>query len=284
MTAVGIFGVDIHPRYQAGISIEQIRREGFDFIAVKVTDGMDSSFMEAGSADMIRRAKKAGLLTLGYHYLRAGNEEVQAKLFGAQLRTLQVPGMLDAEEGAGGITSIRAFMAACRKHNIPVPLMYLPRWYWQKIGSPDLRGLPPLWASRYVTGADFAAKLYDRHSAAGWESYGGLPVEVLQFTDKARVAGRNIDADHYRGTREQFAALIGTEEDVMASLDDVRRVVREELRSPIPREGGVPDSTSIAAVAAWSDARFNGILKRLDDIEKMLKQHSTGAAVETPKP
>jgi hypothetical protein len=275
--------VDIHPRYQSGISIEQIRRDGFDFMAVKVSEAVDASFMRAGSADFLRRGKACGLLCLGYHYLRFGNEGAQARLFAEQLRNAGVPGMLDVEEGAGGITSIQKFISACRRHGAHVPLMYLPRWYWQKIGSPDLHGLPSLWASRYVTGdTGPASAMYARHNPAGWTSYGGLPVEVLQFTDKARVAGRNIDANHYRGTREQFAALIGGEEDDM-TVDELRAVMKTELpamirpllqeesQRPIPRGGGPKDATSKDAVAAWFDARINQILDRVSKLEATMK-------------
>lgn len=217
-----IWGVDIHPRYQAGINIEQIRQEGFDFMAVKVSEATNGTFMDAGAADFLRRGKAVGLLCLGYHYLRAGNEDAQAQLFARQLATAGVPGMLDAEDGAGDITNIRRFIDCCRTHGARVPLMYLPRWYWQRIGSPDLRGLPPLWASRYVSSPSGpAAAMYQYHNPEGWASYGGLPVEVLQFTDRAIVAGRQIDANHYRGTREQFAALIGTATIGTAPEDDM---------------------------------------------------------------
>jgi GH25 family lysozyme M1 (1,4-beta-N-acetylmuramidase) len=229
-----IWGVDIHPRYQAGVNIEQIRRDGFDFLAVKVSEATDGSFLPAGSADFLRRGKAAGLLCLGYHYLRAGNEDAQARLFAAQLRAAGVPGMLDAEDGAGDIANIRRFIDRCRAHGAHVPLMYLPRWYWQRIGSPDLRGLPPLWASRYVTGdAGPAPVMYRRHNPAGWEPYGGLPVAVLQFTDRARVAGRSIDANAYLGSRDQFAALLGGQppEDDMPSPADLWNHV---LPDPFP--------------------------------------------------
>lgn len=48
---MGIYGVDLHPQFQAGIGIEEIRREGFDFMAVKVSEGFDGSYLAAGSAD-----------------------------------------------------------------------------------------------------------------------------------------------------------------------------------------------------------------------------------------
>lgn len=98
---MGIYGVDIHPRFQSGISIEEIRREGFDFMAVKVSEGADGSYLAAGSADFLRRGRTAGLLCLGYHYLHPGNGDIQAKVFAESLRGAGVPGMLDAEALAG---------------------------------------------------------------------------------------------------------------------------------------------------------------------------------------
>lgn len=289
-----ILGCDLHPRYQAGISIEQIRREGLDFMAVKLTDGTNFSFAAAGSADFLRRGKAAGMICCGYHYLRAGNEAEQAKVFATQLRALQVPGMLDAEEGAGNISNIRAFVDAMRRLGAPLPLMYLPRWYWQKIGSPSLAGLPPLWASRYVTGTGKPGDLYGRHNPAGWDPYGGLRVEVLQFSDQGQVAGRQIDVDAYRGSREQFAALIGAaaakEEDIMASIEDLRTVLRaelpgmlqRELDDPIARQGGETGNTSVTGMVANLDAMRNAIFKRLDAIDARLGKLE--AAVKAANP
>ena len=214
---MAIYGVDIHPRFQSGINIEEIRREGFDFIAVKVSEGVDSSYLAAGSADFLQRGGAAGLLRLGCHYLDAGNSEAQAKAFAEALDTVGVPGMLDAEALAADgqtpiltITGIRSFLATCRRLGARVPLLYLPRWYWERLGRPSLAGLPPLWASAYVSAPTAPASvMYQSHAAGGWDSYGALGVEVLQFTDRAQVAGQLVDADHYRGTREHFAALIG---------------------------------------------------------------------------
>jgi hypothetical protein len=214
---MGIYGVDIHPRFQAGINIEEIRREGFDFMAVKVSEGVDGSYLAAGSADFLRRGRATGLLTLGYHYLHAGDEDGQARVFAEALDTAGVPGMLDAETLATDeqtpvltIAGIRGFVAACRRLGARVPLLYLPHWYWDRLGRPSLAGLPPLWASSYVSVASAPASvMYQSHAPGSWDSYGALSVEVLQFTDRAQVAGRLIDADHYLGTREEFAALIG---------------------------------------------------------------------------
>lgn len=209
--------MDIHPRFQAGINIEEIRREGFDFLAVKVSEGIDGSSLAAGSADFLRRGGAAGLLSLGYHYLDAGNEDAQARVFAEALDNAGLPGMLDAEAiAADGQTpiltmaGIRSFLAACRRLGARVPLLYLPHWYWDRLGRPSLAGLPALWASSYVSVASAPASvMYQSHAPSSWDSYGALGVEVLQFTDRAQVAGQLVDADHYLGSREEFAALIG---------------------------------------------------------------------------
>jgi hypothetical protein len=130
---MGIYGVDIHPRFQAGIGIEEIRREGFDFMAVKVSEGLDGSYLAAGSADFLRRGRAAGLLCLGYHYLHAGDEDIQAKVFAEALRAAGVPGMLDAEALASDgrvptltVAGIRGFLDACGRLGVRVPLGGVP--------------------------------------------------------------------------------------------------------------------------------------------------------------
>lgn len=210
---MAIFGIDVHPDFQRGLNIEQVRAEGFDFMAVKLSE----STATFNGLDWIRRGGACGLLCLGYHYLRPGNEDGQAAVFAGQLAAAGgVPGMLDAEALAGdaktptlSISGIHRFLDACASRGARVPLLYLPRWYWQRMGSPDLSGLPMLWASSYVAGTGFAASLYEAVTPSYWSAYGGLPVAVLQFTDRAQVAGYSIDADAFLGTRDDFAKLIG---------------------------------------------------------------------------
>jgi GH25 family lysozyme M1 (1,4-beta-N-acetylmuramidase) len=206
-----IFGVDIHPQFQAGLDIEQVRAEGFDFLAAKVSQGTTTY----DSMSWLRRARACGLLAMGYHYLEPGNEVAQARVFAGQLRAAGVPGMLDAEYPLpNGDTlstaGIRGFLTACQGLGAAVPLIYLPRWYWQRMGSPDLTGLPRLWASSYVAGTGYAATLVEAVTPRFWAPYGGLPVSVLQFTDRGLVAGRSIDVDLFPGPRDDLAALLAT--------------------------------------------------------------------------
>lgn len=207
-----LYGIDVHPHFQAGLNIEQVRAEGFDFMAVKLSEATAAY----PGQDWIRRGKACGLLCLGYHYLRPGNEAEQARVFADQLIAAGVPGMLDAEALASdgktatlNVIGIHRFLDNCAARGVRVPLLYLPKWYWQRMGSPDLSGLPMLWASSYVNGNGFASELYDAVTPSRWTAYGNLPVAVLQFTDKASVAGKNIDVDAFLGTRDQFVSLIG---------------------------------------------------------------------------
>jgi GH25 family lysozyme M1 (1,4-beta-N-acetylmuramidase) len=206
-----IFGVDVHPQFQAGLNIEQVRAEGFDFLAAKVSQGTTTY----DSMDWLRRAKACGLLAMGYHFLEPGNETAQARVFAGQLRAAGVPGMLDAEYPLPSgdtlsMTGIRGFLTACQSLGVSVPLIYLPRWYWQRMGSPDLTGLPRVWASSYVAGTGYAATLVEAVTPRFWAPYGGLPVSVLQFTDRGLVAGQNIDVDVFPGTRDDLATLLTT--------------------------------------------------------------------------
>lgn len=208
-----LWGCDVHPDFQRGLNIEQVRAEGFDFLAVKVSEGTGTF----GGLDWIRRGQACGLLPLGYHYLRSGDEVAQAAVFCQQLAAAGgVPGMLDAEAiTAVGqtptltVAGIHRFLDACASNGARVPLLYLPRWYWQRMGSPDLSGLPTLWASSYVAGTGYASVLYEAVTPSAWAAYGGLPVSVLQFTDRALVAGQRIDADAFLGTRDDFTKLLG---------------------------------------------------------------------------
>lgn len=238
-----IYGVDCHPQFQAGISIEQIRAEGFDFIAVKVSEATDTY----NGIDWLRRGAACGLIGIGYHYLRPGNEAAQAAVFAGQLAAAGgAPGMLDAEAlAADGKTptlstvGIRRFLDACAGLGVSVPLLYLPRWYWLRMGSPDLSGLPMLWASSYVAGGGFASVLYESVTPSFWAAYGGLPVMVLQFTDKANVAGYVVDADAFPGTREQFVSLIAQGgSDLTPDQDRKLTEIHDEIYRQIPTRAG----------------------------------------------
>lgn len=243
-----VFGADIHPVFQAGINIEAMPSVGIDFLSVKVSQGTSSVYLGQGAQSMIHRALGAGLLVLGYHYLTPGNEDAQAGVFAAALTACgAIPGVSDVESlnGAGQpnltVGGIRGFHDACRRRGADVRFMYLPRWYWSRIGSPDLSGLPMLWASGYPTGrVDVPQALYQAVTPTYWTAYGGLPVGPLQFAESAIVAGHQpVDANAFPGDRAQFASLLGPPRRNRKEHDEMDQLPA----TPAPANPNSPPST-----------------------------------------
>lgn len=214
-----MFGLDISHHQDAGLDLARCKREGISFVFLKATEG--SGFVDSEFATNLAEARRAGLHVAAYHYVK-GNVSASAQVAHiSRVVPKNVPVIPDTEAGGGWLPLTRELVTKLRAVGYRVPLLYLPRWYWQQIGSPSLTGLPPLWSSRYpdnVQGSirDEWADVPDSY----WAGYGGLPVAVLQFTSSARIAGyAPIDANAYRGTAAQLAALLGgvVEEDMEAN-------------------------------------------------------------------
>jgi hypothetical protein len=213
------FGLDISHHQNLGLDLAQCRREGIEFVFVKATAG--SSFIDPDFGANLAEARAAGLLVAAYHYVR-GDASAAAQVANVQRAVPRdVPVIPDVEANSGGIGLVRDVVARLRLAGYSVPLSYIPRWYWQQVGSPSLAGLPPLWSSRYpdnVIGS--IADEWADVPASYWNGYGDLDVVILQFTSSVRIAGHQpLDANAFRGTREQLAALLGSqEEDPMRNL------------------------------------------------------------------
>jgi hypothetical protein len=199
-----LYGIDI-ASYQAGIDLAEVKAEGFDFVIAKVTQG--SSYVDPSWPAFRDAALAAGLILVGYHYVTGDPPAAQADNLLTNLG-YPIATMLDFEAGSGGLDNFWAVADAIASGGGLVALSYIPRWYWQQVGSPDLTGVPGLVASDYVVGSGLASDLYPGDQSGFWEGYGGIEPSVLQFTDTAEVAGQTIDADAYRGTADQFRQLL----------------------------------------------------------------------------
>jgi hypothetical protein len=202
------FGLDISHHQAASLDLAQCRREGVEFIFIKSTEG--AGFVDPAFAANLAEARAAGMLVAAYHYVRSDATAAAQVANVARVVPKDVPVIPDVEANSGGIALVRDFVARLQAAGYHVPLTYLPRWYWQQLGSPSLEGLPSLWSSRYPdTVAGNLAGEYGRAPASYWNGYGGLGVTVLQFTSSARVAGHQpLDGNAYIGTREQLAAVL----------------------------------------------------------------------------
>ena len=215
-----LFGIDVSHHQGAGLDFSALRRAGVEFAFIKSSEG--DSFTDPQFEANLDRARKAGMLVAAYHYVRAGATAALQAGRVSRVVPPDVPVIPDVESGSGNVSMVRAFVSELRRFGYTVPLLYLPRWYWQQIGSPPLDGLPPLWSSRYP---DNVAGTIDREYAGVpstyWNGYGGLGVAVLQFTSSAEIAGRGpFDANAFKGTREELSARLGGDgEDDMQPSD-----------------------------------------------------------------
>jgi GH25 family lysozyme M1 (1,4-beta-N-acetylmuramidase) len=247
------FGLDLSHHQDLGLDLAQCRREGIDFVFLKSSEG--SSYVDPEFAANLAEARAAGLLPAAYHYVRS-NASAAAQVANVQrVVPAGVPVIPDVEANSGGIALVREFVDRLRAAGYRVPLTYLPRWYWQQLGSPSLAGLPPLWSSRYPD--NVVGSLADEWAdvpAGYWTGYGGLDVAVLQFTSSVRIAGHApIDANAYRGTRDQLAALLGnTKEETVKDL----MLVQEKDGPRVYAGDGltrrhVADETELAGLQYW---------------------------------
>lgn len=239
-----IYGVDVS-NHQA-----QFDFAGWDFAFIKSSEG--TGFKDGRFTQHIANARAAGCIVAAYHYVRGGDVQGQLDNIRSMVPT-DIPVILDVEDGAGSVDSIKQLAAKLRVAGYSVPLTYFPRWYWTKIGQPDLSGLAPLWLSWYP---DYNSRpreqAYGMVPASGKLPFGGIgSAPVIQFTSTP------YDQNAFDGTRDQLAALLGSrqEEDDLSAKD--------VWNEPIDREPSPTDpSTSVPAgklanytnVAAWRAA------------------------------
>lgn len=204
------FGVDVS-HHQDVVDFAALRQGGIEFAFIKSTEG--GSFVDDRFARNLAAARTAGLVVAAYHYVRS---DASAAAQVANVRRVvppDVPIIPDVEANSGALPLTTDVVARLRAAGYSVPLLYIPRWYWQQLGSPSMFGfgLPYLWSSRYPdTRIGDLVDEYAQVPHAYWNGYGGLDVAVLQFTSSARIAGRApLDANAYRGTIEQLATLLG---------------------------------------------------------------------------
>ncbi|WP_116200740.1 glycoside hydrolase family 25 protein [Amycolatopsis circi] len=215
-----LYGIDISHHQGGAFDLRRTRAEGFDFAFLKATDG--TGWVDPQFGRNLGEARGAGLLVAAYHYQR-GNASAAAQV-DTITRTVprDVPVIPDVEKDGGNLALTRDIVARLRGAGYTVPLVYVPRWYWRDtLGSPALDGLPPLWSSRYPDmKGGYASQIYERVPANYWDGYGGAGVEVLQFTSSATVAGHTpVDANAYRGTRDQLAALLSSPSQPQKEVD-----------------------------------------------------------------
>jgi GH25 family lysozyme M1 (1,4-beta-N-acetylmuramidase) len=204
------FGVDISG-HQDGFALRHAKAAGAEFAILKATEG--HTFRDKVFHSHLKDARANGMIVAAYLYVWHNSTPAQmAQTFADYVNDTSVPAILDIENNSGrSVAHWNATITELNKRGYKTPLVYLPRWYWQQVGSPSLAGLPPLWSSNYPSGGGEMKGTYARaggDTGAGWAGYGGLNVAMWQFTEGASIAGWGMDANAYKGTRADLEKLL----------------------------------------------------------------------------
>lgn len=205
------YGLDIS-HYQARLKLSSARDQGYAFCMAKVTEG--TTFLDPSYAGFKIAAQAEKLHFAAYHFLRSDSSPAaQAEWCVKNLGDKSIPIMLDVEaEGSSipNLNHVRQFATMAHSLSARVSLAYIPEWYWRDdLGSPALTGIPTVVASNYVSGSDYASRLYPGDSSSKWHGYGGQNPPILQFSADAVYTGYagTIDVNAFRGTEDELRAL-----------------------------------------------------------------------------
>lgn len=183
--------------YQHGISLN-----GMDAVVAKATEG--NSYTSPDYARVAAGARTKGIPFAGYHFLWPGNAAGQADYY---FRVAgKTPCMIDCERGNGGSPTTADAMAFAKRLVAlggRVRLLYLSESYHAGLGKPDLRPFAAM-------GIAVANANYTTYSdtGVGWRAYGGVTPAVWQYTSSFPLNGFKVDMNAFRGTMEQFRALL----------------------------------------------------------------------------
>jgi len=158
-------------------------------------------------------AAARGIPFTAYHFLNSPSLGVSAETqadFAFSVIGPSVPCMMDIESNRSASANVGdalRFLLRYRANGGICHLAYLPHWYWQSLGSPDLSPLRDagvhLVSSSYTTYSD---------SGPGWTPYGGYTVvDQWQFADNHPFNGGSVDWNAYKagGVADYIAMVTG---------------------------------------------------------------------------
>jgi len=211
-----MFGIDVHPVYQLLLRFKGVKREGYDFVFVKVSEG--TGYIPKGLRFFVRRIKKQKFKYVGYyHFLtnsdpirQAANFEKQVrKVGGAKGRVL----IVDFEEynnaphKTPSNSQLKRFVASVKKR-FPGKkvLLYSGPGFWEggdPSGDASQYGVDGIWSAHYADMKKHnAPKKYFRNLEAWWKRtswFGGNepPPRVMgQFTSTGKVSNLYVDVNY----------------------------------------------------------------------------------------
>jgi hypothetical protein len=208
---VGVFFLDVSNHQGRDIDWAAVRREGYEAVYIKC--GQGDWFRDGWFRRHAEAATAAGLAVAAYHYQETQSPASQVNLI-MSVTEGRYPVIPDVEDGSGHTDITRGIVDGLRARGVTVPWLYLPKWYWQKIGSPNIAGLPPLIKSWYPDNVR-------RYGGPGlalipqyvWDKYTATapPVAAVQFTSSGILDSYPgpLDLNFYPGTIDDLRAAWG---------------------------------------------------------------------------
>jgi Glycosyl hydrolases family 25 len=188
--------------------LKQLVPEGFSGICHKVSEG---NYYEDPYWPAVKQwCATNNLPAIGYHYVTTDDAASQARTWLANQGGAAA--MLDWETNSGDLANLIAVVDAFNTAGVTIQLGYYPRWYWNQQGGGDLSDLAnALVSSGYPDGTGYAWTIYTSSAGdtgSGWAPYSGVTPAAWQFTDRADIAGLNVDCNAYLDT--DLTVLFGT--------------------------------------------------------------------------
>lgn len=202
-----IFYPDVS-NYNGGLTIQP----GTVAVCAKATEGR--TFVDGWYNNFRDQAAKVGAFFFAYHWLHHGNVDAQAAHCSSIVGS--TPVMIDCEDTTDHptVADCIAFADGIRARGGVCTTVYMPEWYWQSIGSPDLRPLAAaglhLVSSNYTTYSD---------TGSGWSPYGGVTPAIWQYSSTFPYGGRAVDINAFRGSVDDLRTLVTGGAPAMADLD-----------------------------------------------------------------
>lgn len=230
-----LFGVDVS-EHQDGMNLRQAKAEGMEYAIIRTTDG---TYRDRTYRSHVEDAESAGMLTAAYHYLRNPSEgttirqQVDAAL--AVMGDKKRPMWIDVETPAGlHVDHIRECKRLFEAAGVRVIGVYSYVPYWEgKVSprEPDSHEFGPFWVAAYgMNEHGSPQQLYPGNGHGQWNyPLGNQKPALWQYGSNARVAGRDVDINAFRGTRQQLAALF----EGRANREDVLDMDKNELEALI---------------------------------------------------
>lgn len=260
-----VFLADISS-YEHGLNIADLH--DCAGILAKCSEGV--YYADADYDGWRRQTAALGKIFVAYDFVKDNETaDAQAAWIEAHIVDKTLPLMLDVEtEGASkpSFSQVVALIKACKARGLRPKLVYLPYWYWQQIGSPNMTALNSLGvgliSSAYPNltiapaGQVYAADGGD--NGKGWNDYGGVTPMLWQFSDRILDGGKTMDMNAYRGTAAQLAAFLGAAAqpesptdlgDAMGTIPATIGQKWPEIAADFPANGQFSDESALI----WAD-------------------------------